>query len=254
MHVVLFCIFAGIGGTCLGCLWLFTRETMSSDAIQRILTFGAGFMAGLVCFELIPEAFELTGPGMTIAGLAAGLGFILLIDAITHKLNAHSHHDHGDSGPLHTLPANEKTFIHAGRMMLISISLHNLPEGIAIGSGGSYDIQLGITLAAVIALHNLPVGMAIAAPLLAGNYSKGRVLFLTALSGVPTLAGGFIGMTAGSVSDAMLAFSLAGAGGTMLYVVCREILPQSIRSIPLRIALPLFLTGGILGMVLTRFA
>ncbi|MCL2122360.1 MAG: ZIP family metal transporter [Clostridiales bacterium] len=250
MQVVLFCIFAGIGGTCLGCLWLFTRKNMSADAIQRILTFGAGFMTGLVCFDLIPEAFEQAGFGITLAGLAAGLGFILLTDTITHKMTDHSHHAHHKGDQDRPLPADQKALLHSGRMMLLSIGLHNLPEGIAIGSGGSYDMQLGITLAAVIALHNLPVGMAIAAPLLAGNYSKGLVLLLTALSGLPTLAGGFIGMLAGGVSERMLAFSLAGAGGTMLYVVWREILPQSIRSIPFRIALSLYVTGGILAMAL----
>ena len=270
MQVILFCIVAGIFGTCLGCLLLLTMGDISADAIHRILTLAGGFMTGVVCFDLVPEAFLLSGFPVTLAGLATGVVLIAAIDVAAHKIagssdGRHFHRRHNITHTHHVFPEHpvfnpegdkqavqmdESAFIRSGMMLLISIGLHNLPEGLAIGSGGSHDMRLGIVLAVMIALHNLPVGMAIAAPLTAGKISKGKVLLLSALSGAPTLAGGIAGMIIGNISNAALAFSLAGAGGTMLYVVFGEIIPQAAATIKIRIILLLLALGIALSLVL----
>lgn len=135
--------------------------------------------------------------------------------------------------------------------MLIAIGLHNIPEGIAIGAGGSHDQQLGTLLAIMIALHSIPEGMAIAAPLLAGGISKGKVILLTALSGAATLFGGLLGIWLGSISDTSIALSLSVAGGAMPYVVFGEIIPQSVVMTKSRKATIVSLFGIIVGLTIS---
>jgi zinc transporter ZupT len=116
----------------------------------------------------------------------------------------------------------------SGIILLVALSLHKLPEGIAIGAAGTHNITLGIILAFTAILHCLPEGMAIGAPLICGGMSKKKAIFLTALGGTPTIIGGAIGMLVGGISDRVLAFVLTIAAGTMLFVVFGEIIPQSL--------------------------
>ena len=104
----------------------------------------------------------------------------------------------------------------------------------------------------MIAIHNIPEGMAIAAPLLAGGINKGKVIFLTSLSGATTLVGGFIGILIGSISEFAIAISISAAGGAMLYVVFGEIVPQSIIMTRNRTASIITLFGIIVGLIVTQ--
>jgi len=137
-------------------------------------------------------------------------------------------------------------------LILTVISLHNIPEGIAIGAGGSHNFNLGALLALMIALHNIPEGMAIAAPLLAGGVKRWKVVLLTAVSGATTLIGGVTGILIGGISEFAVALSLSAAGGAMLYVVFCEIIPQSIIMTRKRTASVVTLFGVIIGLIVTR--
>jgi ZIP family zinc transporter len=136
--------------------------------------------------------------------------------------------------------------------MLAAIALHNIPEGIAIGAGGSHDYALGALIALMITLHNIPEGMAVAAPLLAGGVGKLKVVLLTAVCGFTTVIGGLIGGLIGNISDFALAMSLAAAGGAMLYVVFGEIIPQSIVMTKSRAAPLITLAGIIIGLIIAQ--
>ena len=116
----------------------------------------------------------------------------------------------------------------SGLILLVALSLHKLPEGIAIGAAGTYNITLGIIVAFTAMLHCLPEGMAIGAPLICGGMSKKKAILLTALGGTPTIIGGAIGILVGGISDIVLALVLSIAAGTMLFVVFGEIIPQSL--------------------------
>jgi ZIP family zinc transporter len=135
--------------------------------------------------------------------------------------------------------------------MLTAIALHNIPEGIAIGAGASYNIRLSAVIAIMLALHNIPEGMAVAAPLLAGGVKRWKTVLLTTLSGATTVLGGLIGVFIGNISEFSIALSLSAAGGAMLYVVFGEIIPQSIVMTKSRIAPLITLFGIIVGLLIT---
>jgi len=256
MEILLLTAMAGIIGMGLGGLASALLGKISPKTMCWVLSFAGGVMISVVSFELIPEGIELAGMPIAIMGLVLGIAVVTilnrLLDTITIKdgdsLEAHIsqagvYHESGLIG--------SPTLLRSGMIMLVAISLHNLPEGIAIGAAGTHDIRMGLTLAVVIMLHCVPEGMAIGAPLIGGGISKWKAVALTALSGVPTIIGGAIGMLLGGISDVALALALTGAGGAMFYVVFGEILPQSSIITKSRFTTFAALLGIIVGLLIT---
>ncbi len=113
-------------------------------------------------------------------------------------------------------------------LFVIAIAIHNLPEGIAAGVGfGTGDVGQALTVAGGIALQNIPEGMVIIAPMLASGMKKGRTLLIALFTGFVEVAGTFIGYFAVNISVVILPFALAFAGGTMLYVISDEMIPET---------------------------
>ena len=113
-------------------------------------------------------------------------------------------------------------------LFVMAIAIHNLPEGIAAGVGfGSDNIGNAVTVALGIALQNIPEGMIIVSPLIMAGVSKWRVFLIASFTGVIEIVGTLIGFTAVSVATAILPFALAFAGGTMIYVVSDEMIPET---------------------------
>lgn len=117
--------------------------------------------------------------------------------------------------------------IKTGILVGIGLALHNLPEGLAIGSGFSASPSLGFSLALVIAFHDIPEGIAMAVPMKAGGFGILKTLFFTFLSGIPTAIGAYLGMAIGNISKIAISACLAFAGGTMSYIVSGDLLPES---------------------------
>ena len=259
MQVILFSAVAGIGGTGLGGLVSVTLLRRSSDNMMCfLLSFAAGIMISIVCFGLIPESIAISGIVISISGLMLGVVIIMILNRVVDKVTAAKdeshklHHTHEELYHESHIIEGRVKMLRSGMIMLIAIGLHNIPEGIAIGAGGSYDFQLGVLLSIMIALHNIPEGMAIAAPLLAGGISKWKVVFLTALSGALTPLGGLAGMIIGSISEFTVALALSAAGGAMLYVVFGEIVPQTIVMTKTRAVTLVTLFGMIVGLLITK--
>lgn len=204
---------AGIVGTGAGGLLSAWAGEFSPKMMVRILGFAGGVMLGIVCFELIPESISLGGAGLSVAGAALGILFVLGFSAMTDRMRK-------SQGPL----------LRSGMVMLVVIALHNLPEGIAVGAAGTHDTGMGVALAIMIMIHDIPEGMVVAATLISGGLTKARAVILAALSGLPTLVGGALGLYVGNISGAALATALAAAGGAMFYVVLSEILPHTIKN------------------------
>ena len=189
-------------------------------------------MLSIACFDLIPEAMELAGIWTVVPFILVGVVAVQVLNSVIDRLT-NSKETHVQLTELRhqgdVIAATTKSsMLRSGLVMFAAIALHNLPEGMAIGAGSAHDQQMGLTLALLIAIHNIPEGMSIGVPLMEGGMNKGKAVFITALSGVPTLVGGFIGAVFGAGGEVLVAASLSLAAGAMIYVTYCEILPQVI--------------------------
>ncbi len=241
---------AGVLGTGLGGLIGALLQKDSNHTVSLLLSFAAGVMLAVVCFDLVTEAIETNvGVLAVIASVAIGVAVIYLLNYIIDKHTNYEvpHIDenhprtaddldeliHSDHYSLHQANNDSKlSLLVAGVVMACAIALHNVPEGMTIGASyASNDAVMGssaLVLAVLIGLHNIPEGMAVSVPLISGGMGKTKAVVLTALSGAPTIIGALLGFAIGELGPMGLAMSLGFASGAMLYVVFGEILPQAI--------------------------
>ena len=246
---------AGMGGTGMGGLvsCLFRKD--SSKTVSLLLSFAAGVMTSVVCFDLLAEALHSDGTSSKVALVVAGVlaGYIVIailnawIDRNTDHEVAHIDENHPRTADsLEELTHANHLQEHregrqprsglflAGLVMAAAIALHNVPEGMVIGASfarSAKEMLLnrgGLTMAIVIGLHNLPEGMAVAVPLISGGMPKWRSVIVTARTGFPTILGALLGFAVGAMGPTALAVSLSFASGAMLYVVFGALLPESI--------------------------
>lgn len=208
--------FVGIVGTGLGGIISLFIVKPSSRFIGVLLGITSGLMLSVVTFDLLPEAYAIGGLGTEILGILLGVITVVFIEGF-FPINNKSE----------SLSISKKHFFRTGALLGIAIAIHNLPEGLAVGSGYMFTSKLGITMAIIIALHNFPEGLAMAAPLRLSGTSAFKVVLLTILAGIPTGIGAFIGALLGSVSNFFIGLCLAFAGGTMLYITCGEMIPDA---------------------------
>lgn len=232
IQIILMSSVAGILGTGLGGVIGLLFGNSSKKTMSYLLSFASGMMVSIVCFDLIPEALKLSHIIVVVIGILLGVIVVLLLNTVIDKA-ANKKDTHVEVEKMRhqerVINSNGKrSMIMSGIIMFSAIALHNLPEGLAIGSGATYNEQLGIVLSMLIAIHNIPEGMSICVPLIVGGMNKGKALALTAVSGAPTLLGGILGYFLGNISGNIIALSLSLAGGAMLYVTYCEILPQII--------------------------
>ena len=216
----------GVGGaTVIGALIGFVFKKIPHKMNDILLAFAGGIMLAAATFGLVMPAIEKGGDfGLLFAvtGIFAGAFFIALIDRLVPHL-----HRLIESGE-RDVCASKSGNLNRVLLFVIAIGIHNLPEGIAAGVGfGTSEIGDAIVIALGIALQNIPEGMIIIAPLLAEGVSTGKTFALAAATGVIEVIGTFIGYFAVSVSNAILPFGLAFAGGTMLYVISDEMIPET---------------------------
>ena len=258
LAIIVITFISGVLGTGVGGLVGVVLRRDSNKIVSLLLSFAAGIMLAVVCFDLMSEPIEMMKDGVLpsftpliiVVAVAAGYAVVYLLNFIIDKKTNHEvkHIDenhpttaddldeliHADHFQTHK-NANTKLFV-AGLVMLSAIALHNLPEGMVIGA--SYAITSDVTanlfsgsgfiMAIVIGLHNIPEGMAVSVPLISGGMGKTKAIFLTALSGLPTVLGALLGFVLSGINEIMLVISLGFASGAMLYVVFGELLPESI--------------------------
>ena len=213
----------GVGAaTVIGALMGFIFKNISHRFSDIVLSFAAGVMLCAAVMGLVMPSLEYGGSVVvTVIGVFCGALVLNLLD----KLVPHLHRMAGSDIEEHN-EANEK--LNKVLLFVMAIALHNLPEGIAAGVGfGTGNTAEAITIAAGIALQNIPEGMVIIAPMLASGMSKKRTFAIASVTGIVEVVGTFIGYFAVSVSNAVLPFALALAGGTMLYVISDEMIPET---------------------------
>ena len=214
----------GVGGaTMVGALLGFFIKKIPHRFNDIILGFAAGVMLCAAVFGLIAPALENGGVKGTLIvclGVMTGAWFLSMID----RFIPHLHKLAGvREGHLQNKEQLSKVLL-----FVLAIAIHNLPEGIAAGvSFGTGNISDALTVAGGIALQNIPEGMVIISPMLAAGVSKSKTLIIALLTGVVEVLGTFIGYFAIGVANAILPFALAFAGGTMLYVISDEMIPET---------------------------
>lgn len=213
----------GVGGaTIIGALIGFCFKKLSHKFSDIILSFAAGIMLAASVLGLILPSLEYGGKfGIitTIVGIFVGALSLNLID----KLVPHLHKMVGSD-----IEPHNNTNLSKVLLFVMAIAIHNLPEGIAAGVGfGSGDTSRALIIAGGIALQNIPEGLVIIAPMLSAGVSIKKTFLCAMLTGVVEIIGTLIGYFAVSISAAILPFALSFAGGTMLYVISDEMIPET---------------------------
>ena len=215
----------GVGGaTVVGAAIGFAFRKISHRFSDIVLALAAGVMLAAAVIGLILPSLEGGGVfalPVTVAGIFCGALCINLLDRVVphlHRLSGADQEQH----PAHTAEIDKVL------LFVAAIAIHNLPEGIAAGVGfGTGDVAGAVTVALGIALQNIPEGMVIIAPMLAVGMSRGRTFGIALLTGIIEVVGTLLGYFAVSISTAILPFALAFAGGTMLYVISDEMIPET---------------------------
>ena len=265
---------AGVGGTGMGGVVACLFRKDSDKTVSLLLSFAAGVMTAVVCFDLLTEALNTGATAsdvwLVIGGVTVGFVLIALLNAWIDKATNHEVAHIDENHPRTADSLEELTHANhlqehmegrqprsglflAGLVMAAAIALHNVPEGMVIGASFARTVDQilsnrgGLVMALVIGLHNIPEGMAVAVPLISGGMSKGHSVGITALSGAPTILGALMGFLIGAISPTALVISLSFASGAMLYVVFGELLPESIlmwkSKLPAALAVLGLLTG-----------
>ncbi len=213
----------GVGGaTVIGSLIGFAFKKISHQFSDIILSFAAGVMLAAAVLGLIMPSLDYGGKFglvITIAGIFAGALILNVIDKLVphlHKLVGPDIEEHHNANLSKVL------------LFVIAIAIHNLPEGIAAGVGfGTGNTSQAMVIAGGIALQNIPEGIVIIGPMLAAGVSPRKTFIIALITGIIESIGTLIGYFAVSIAYMILPFALAFAGGTMLYVISDEMIPET---------------------------
>lgn len=214
--------------TGVGALGVFFVKELSDKLEDGLLSVAAGIMLAASVFSLILPAIDYGESQfnsknlaviIVITGIFCGAGLLFLM----HRYLPHEHFLAGHEGP-------DTKAVSRIWLFVIAITLHNFPEGMAVGVGfAGGDINNGITLATGIGIQNIPEGLAVSVSLFAVGYSKMRAFFIGFLTGLAEPVGGLIGSLAVSFAGPLMPLSLAFAAGAMLFIISDEIIPETHR-------------------------
>ena len=266
VHIVMMTLIAGVLGTGAGGLLgvLFCRD--SARLTGLMVSFAAGIMLSVVCFNMIEEAIlpENASRPMNIllvnTGIAAGFFMVWGLNEWIENIRCFSGsasggcigQESGSSGGSGAALTGNFRLLTAGIVMILAIAIHNLPEGMVIGASCAADSMgtAGLILSIVIGIHNIPEGMAVAVALAGGGMERFKTVFLTAASGFPTVIGAVIGWKLGTMGPVMLCLMLSFAAGAMLYVVMGELIPEAIDMWDSRLIAVSILLGMLTGLII----
>ncbi|WP_368293873.1 ZIP family metal transporter [Dehalobacter sp. TBBPA1] len=210
--ILLYGLIAGLV-TGLGAVISISIKNITNKILSISLGFASGIMIGISALSLIPTSLDMSNSIICIAGFAAGALFLFLVDiSMPH---------------IHKVEADLSNYAKMGYFIALGITLHNLPEGIAIGATSEVSYHMGIMTALTIGLHNIAEGLCVAMPLCLANVRKSRVVLITTMTGMSTLLGTGLGMILGLISPLIIAFFLAFAAGAMIYISSDELIPKS---------------------------
>lgn len=224
MEIVLLTALGVGGASVIGALFGFVFKKTGHRFSDIILSFAAGVMLAAAVVGLVLPSLEYGGKYallITVVGVFCGAFCVNLID----KVVPHLHRMTGVDQEAH--PERQQQ-LNKVLLFVVAIAIHNLPEGLAAGVGfGTGNTAEALTIAGGIALQNIPEGMVIIAPMLNAGISHSRAFLIAMITGVVEVVGTLLGYFAVTISGAILPFALAFAGGTMLYVISDEMIPET---------------------------
>ncbi len=224
---VLLALLIPFAGTALGSAFVFfMRKDMPALLQKALLGFASGVMVAASVWSLLIPSMDMTPGNVWPAtiGLLGGFAFLLLIDRIT----PHLHLSGGPEGP--------RSKLSRTTMLALAVTIHNLPEGMAVGvaiagamgaGGNGITIAAALALSLGIAIQNVPEGAIISMPLRAAGNSRGRSFLIGALSGIVEPIGGALVILLASAVTGIMPYMLSFAAGAMLYVVIEELVPEA---------------------------
>ena len=210
-------LFFGTFGTTLGGIIGVVIKKQSNKFLSFILAFASGLMMSVICFDLIPEALEISTIINVVVGIIIGIIAMIFCDLLVEKkFNNNVRFE-----------KQKNSLLKTGIIVSIGLAIHNFPEGLAIGSGFEVSIKLGLSLALAICLHDIPEGISMAVPMKNGGMKISKIIFYVILSGITTGIGAFFGAIVGTISQEIIAICLSFAAGAMLYIVSGELVPEA---------------------------
>ena len=222
MEIVLLTALGVGGATVLGAVIGFVFKNISHRFSDIVLAFAAGVMLAAAVLGLVLPSLEYGGRfgvAVTVVGIFTGAACVSTLDRLVPHI--HATFGHQDS-------TVDKGRLDKVILFVLAIAIHNLPEGIAAGVGfGAGNTADALFIAGGIALQNVPEGMVIISPMLLAGVPPKQTFFVAALTGLVEVVGTLVGYFAITVSRALLPFALAFAGGTMLYVISDEMIPDT---------------------------
>ena len=225
--------------TGLGALPVLLIKNISHKGKDTMLAFTAGIMVAASAYGLIPSALKLSNLTVLVVGILIGTFVLTMLESfIPHVDLNHSRQ-----------PGHHSSVII---LFLIAMSLHNLPEGLSVGiSNVSEEQELGTLVSFAIGLQNVPDGFLVALFLVTQNVSRGKAILLATITGIIEMTAGLIGVIFGESFDYIIPYGLAFAAGSMLFVVYKELIPESHGDGNERAATLAFIFGFIVMVILT---
>lgn len=215
----------GVGGaTVIGSIIGFIFKNLTEKYADKVLSFAAGVMLATSVFNLIIPSVENENSYseiISVAGIFSGSLCITILDMFVKKIMCPYYLKFSEN------TENEKT-VHGIILFISAIAIHNLPEGIAAGVGfGTGNTADALIIAGSIALQNLPEGMVVVSPMLSVGISRSKTFLIAVFTGIIEVIGTLFGYCAVNISNSILPFALSFAGGTMIYVICGDMIPET---------------------------
>ena len=241
-------------GTMLGAAFVFLMKDQMSARLQKLLLgFASGVMVAASVWSLLIPAMEMEEGGgawsvvPAAVGFLLGMGFLLLLDEMTPHLHIGTY-----------TPEGPRSHLSRTAMLALAVTIHNLPEGMAVGVvfAGAEEGVTGLTMAGAlavsigIAIQNIPEGAIISMPMRAAGNSRWRSFLIGSLSGAVEPVGGLAVVLLASMMTPVLPYMLAFAAGAMFYVVIEELIPEASEGEHSNLSTIGFAVGFVLMMVL----
>jgi len=218
-------------GFFLGGVFSVIMKKKNARFLGSMMGLTAGLLISFICFEILPQPFSQWG---LYKGIAALLSGVILTAWLEGRMN------------------NLSKWHKAGLLLTLGVAIHNIPEGMALGSMLNVSLTAGISLAVMIAIHCFPESLAITLPLRQAGLSVFKLLAFTFILALPMGLGAMGGVFFSSLSPSFLDGCICFSGGVMLYIACGEILPESKEIWRGRLPALGAMIGFVIGIVLTE--